>query len=108
MHADELMEGEIHIEGNAKTLEQFFEKKVGRSNLKYAFFGDQYISDVHASSTNANWDGFAVIEELLFYNMDLAEGIDPRILSYEEYWGPHYFFDDDPKTGKAKRNYFIA
>ena len=49
-----------------------------------------------------------MIEELVFYDMGFAEGIDPRLLSYEEYWGPHYFFDECEKTGKIKRNYFIA
>lgn len=49
-----------------------------------------------------------MIEELLFYNMELAEGIDPRLFKYEEYWGANYFYEISEKTGSVKKNYFIS
>ena len=44
----ELEDGKTYSYGNNKLLEAHFEKKLGKKNLKCAFFGDQYIGDVYA------------------------------------------------------------
>jgi hypothetical protein len=41
--------------------------------LRVAFFGDQYITDVYASSLNPGWDGIAVVEELSLYDRESKE-----------------------------------
>ncbi len=70
--------GEIYTEGNAKLLTHYFQRILGIDReLRVAFFGDQYITDVHASSSNPGWDGFAVVEELSLYDPSLTYGKDP-------------------------------
>lgn len=56
---------------------------------------------------NDGWDSFAVIEEMLHYDESYAEGVDPKIIKYDKYWGAHYFFEHFD-NGLIKRNYFIA
>lgn len=57
-----------------------------------AFFGDQYITDVFASSTNPGWDGFAVVEELSQYDRSLEGGVDPSEIKYDKFWGKDTYF----------------
>jgi hypothetical protein len=66
-HCEEMKDtpGETYTEGNSKILTNYFKRILGfEGELRVAFFGDQYITDVHASSSNVGWDGFAVVEEL--------------------------------------------
>ncbi len=60
--------------------------------LRVAFFGDQYITDVHASSSNPGWDGIAVIEELSLYDNNLEYGSDARLIPISKYWGKDTYF----------------
>ncbi len=70
-----LAPGEIYTEGNSKTLTRYFQRLLNtEAEVRVAFFGDQYITDVYASSTNPGWDGFAVVEELADYDPSLEYG----------------------------------
>ena len=62
---NEIEEGKVYLEGNSRTLYKFLQKTCSKEDVKVAYFGDQYITDAYASSTNENWDGFAVVEEML-------------------------------------------
>ena len=105
--AHELKEGENYIFGNSKTLTGFFKRITHKEQVRVAFFGDQYITDVYSSSLHPNWDGIAVVEELLLYDDSYAEGVDPEMIPLSPLWGGDYFLDKD-EAGNIKRNYFIA
>eukprot|EP00826_Nyctotherus_ovalis_P019377 TRINITY_DN1596_c0_g1_i2.p1 TRINITY_DN1596_c0_g1~~TRINITY_DN1596_c0_g1_i2.p1 ORF type:complete len:364 (-),score=112.70 TRINITY_DN1596_c0_g1_i2:809-1900(-) len=53
-----------YLTGNYKGLEMTFEKALGRTNLKYAYLGDNYMGDCYWTAKLPNWDGIAVVEEL--------------------------------------------
>ena len=55
---------------------------------------------------NQGWHSFAVVEELMFFDPTYADGVDPRLVRYDKYWGPNYFIEDD--EGEMKRNFFVA
>lgn len=94
MRPEDLKEGgHTYLEGNAKLLRQHFQKSLGKEDVRVAFFGDQYISDVQASSMNKGWDSFAIVEELMFFDMSFADGVDPRLVRYDKYWGSNYFVE---------------
>jgi len=77
--------------------------------LRVAFFGDQYITDVHASSSNPGWDGFAVVEELSRYDSTLEGDQDAELIKYDKYWGEDTYFVEKSEDGKRlKRSYFIS
>jgi hypothetical protein len=77
--------------------------------LRVAFFGDQYITDVHASSSNPGWDGFAVVEELSLYDPSLNYGKDPHLIPYDKFWGKDTYFVEKSEDGKRPRlSYFVS
>jgi hypothetical protein len=102
--------GEIYTEGNSKLLTHYFKKTLGiEGEIRVAFFGDQYITDVHASSSNPGWDGFAVVEELSLYDPSLTYGKDPQFIPYDKYWGKDTYFVETSEDGKRpRRSYFIS
>ena len=63
----------IVIEGNALVLTEYFARYIEKADVKVAFFGDNYLADVEATSTfnerlrelenPAHWDSIAVVEE---------------------------------------------
>ena len=107
--ADDLQVGALYTEGNSKLLEKFFKRVLGKSELKFAFFGDQYITDVYSSSTNEDWDGFAVVEELMMFDNSFGDGVDPQLVKNDLYWGKDSYFVDQVEEGKRpKRSYFIS
>lgn len=84
-------------------MENFFQREFEREDIRIAFFGDHYASDVYASATCASsdkvkWDAIAVIEELAVFDRRLEMGCDFERISTYEYWGPNYFFDIDSST----------
>jgi len=58
-------------------LTEFFKKVLIKDEVKVAYFGDNYITDTYASSQMPNWHGFAIIEEMVFYDSSYTEGVDP-------------------------------
>jgi|LauGreDrversion4_2_1035121.scaffolds.fasta_scaffold19049_8 hypothetical protein len=101
--------GEIYIEGNSKTLTHYFQRILGIDReLKVAFFGDQYITDAFASSTNPGWDGFAVVEELADYDASFETENDSPSIKYDKYWGKDTYFVEKQDGGRPKRSYFIS
>jgi len=74
---DDLEEGMKYIEGNSYMLTEFFKKVLIKDEVKVAYFGDNYITDTYASSQMPNWHGFAIIEEMVFYDSSYTEGVDP-------------------------------
>jgi len=61
---------------------------------------------VYSSSLHDNWDAFAVVEEMTFYDEHYCEGVDPELFSYSKFWGESYFVEINGDT--VKRNYFIS
>ena len=61
------------IEGNALVLTEYFSRYIEKPDVKIAYFGDNALSDIHASNAfnerleelewPARWDSIAVIEE---------------------------------------------
>lgn len=101
--------GEIYTEGNAKILTHYFQRILGISGeLRVAFFGDQYITDVTASSTHPGWDGIAVVEEMALFDSSYERGSDPRHIKYEKYWGKDTYFVEHQEGKRPKRNYFLS
>ena len=87
--------GEIYTEGNSKTLTNYFKRILKMRHdqeLRVAFFGDQYITDVDASASNPGWDGIAVVEELAWYDSRLLYGTDSRMIQNDTYWGKDTYF----------------
>lgn len=113
-NADEMPDtpGEIYTEGHSKILTNYFKKILKLSHddeLRVAFFGDQYITDVHASSSNPGWDGFAVVEELAWYDSNLLYGTDSRMVEYDSFWGKDTYFVEKQESGlRPKRSYFVS
>ena len=72
--AADLEKNKIVIEGNAVVLTNYFSRLVKKDDPRIVFFGDNYLSDVHATNAfndrlvelecPARWDSIAVIEEL--------------------------------------------
>ena len=107
---------EEYLEGNAFMVHQFFTNLLGKPNIRVAYLGDHYWSDVEASAkfkfkeggVTTMWDGIAVIEEL-YYEQEphqrqhlLPVGNNPHLVDTRPYWGPSYFLEG------TKRNYFVA
>ena len=53
----------IHFEGNCHIFTEYMKNKTVFPP-KFAYFGDQYTTDVYFASQIENWDAFAIIEEL--------------------------------------------
>ena len=74
-------------------------KKTGKEEIKIAFHGDQYASDVHWSQQEKCWDGIAIIEELSLRTDEYSkiDGVyDVRMDPYlpnNDVWGPDFFLD---------------
>lgn len=66
------------------------------------------MTDVYASHSNPNWQGIAVVEELLWYDETFGEGIDHGLTKYDKYWGPHYFYENSVDGQSVKRNLILA
>lgn len=98
------------LEGNYFHLQNFFKQRLGTNNLRIAFFGDHYMSDVHSSALGntdqVTWESFAVIEELANYDGRFRQGSKPDNVMTENYWGPDYFFEF--VNGKRMRNLFVT
>jgi len=92
-----LHDGQIYIKGNSRQLDVFFQKITEKEAPKVLFFGDQYISDVHASASHG-WDSVAIVEELM-HNTPEAEKAD--LFHYYKYWGDYF------QEGTS-RNYFLS
>lgn len=63
--------GDVLIEGNFKLVESFFSSELDKKDIKFAFFGDHYLTDVECSAAckgDFSWDAIAVIEELSLYD----------------------------------------
>lgn len=78
-----------YLAGNYKDLEKTFEKALGRTNLKYAYLGDNYMGDCYWTAKLANWDGIAVVEELS----------DSELINSQEAWGS--FLYEEAEKGKC-------
>ncbi len=57
---------------------------------------------------NEGWHSFAIIEELMLFDPSYSEGVDPKLVRYDKYWGDNYFFELEDDGKIVKRNYFIA
>ena len=55
-----------------------------------------------------NWDSFPIIEELLFHDPSLADGVDPMLIDYEKKWPKGYFVEVREGEERVRRNYFIV
>ncbi len=100
--------GEIYTEGNSELLTQYFKRIMQiEGELRVAFFGDQYITDVYACASNPGWDGFAIVEELAQYDTSLHYGIDPKLIKNDKYWGEKTYFVEN-EDGERLRSYFIS
>ena len=104
----------------------------GKKEIKIAYFGDHYWSDVYATSTfryldnpenlkmmmpgmqmnfakHEMWDAIAVVEELYLEEPCadkrklLTNGTDPHLIDMKSYWGESYFYHDN-----GRRNFFVA
>ena len=77
-----------------------------KEDVRIAYFGDNYISDVYSSNLMTNWHGFPIIEEMTHHDSDYAEGRDPKLVKCNKYWGDDYFGEMiDENT--YKKNYFV-
>ena len=89
-----------------------------------AFFGDDYLSDIHAtyefdltlqaSGSKARWYAITVVEEMskMFNESSpLYQKYQSGIPHDEEFWGPSFFVDDVYKYKIVRngivRNYFV-
>ena len=61
---------------------------------------------MYSSAQCEGWDAFAVIEEFMHFDESYSEGVDPRLVRYDKYWGPNFFVEIDGK--RKKRNYFLS
>lgn len=75
--------------------------------VRVAFFGDHYITDAYAASTNPGWDGIAVVEELALFDAELEDGKDSQHVITNKSWGKDAYFADGTR-GDVKLNYFIG
>lgn len=78
---------------------------------RVAFFGDHYITDAYAASTNPGWDGIAVVEELALFDPSLEDGKDAQHVINDKYWGKEAYFVEEQQRGTGpdvKLNYFIS
>jgi 5' nucleotidase family len=99
---------QTYIEGNSKTLSHYFQRLLNTDReVRVAFFGDQYITDTYASSTNPGWDGFAVVEELALYDPELERGVDADHVLYDKFWGKDSYFVEKGEDGTIKKNFFV-
>lgn len=46
-----LKRGDVVIEGNFKLVEGFFASELKKDNIRFAFFGDHYLTDVECSAS---------------------------------------------------------
>lgn len=72
--------------------------------VKFAYFGDYYISDIYWSAQNENWDGFVVIEEMSFNEQEFAQiqkacplqpPIDFKLPKYASDLGDYFIHDQN-------------
>lgn len=91
---------------------------MGKPQIRVAYFGDHYWSDVlyggsflppaRDQQSTTKWDSIAVMEEL-YYEHDPAsrrvfypQSTSPSLIDTRPFWGPNYFLDG------SRRNYFVA
>lgn len=108
----DLQENQYYLEGNARLVTEFYQKLLGRDEVRVCYFGDHFWSDVHAASAhipaegNPKWDAIAVIEELYWHDKWACEGKEAHLNDNSSIWGKNFFFD---KVGnKQVKNYFVA
>lgn len=104
---------QTYLEGNAATATEYFQNLLGKQDVRIAYFGDHFWSDVHAAGTFSprdapKWDSIAVVEEFWRFDKQSSCGSDPRLLSNEMYWGDNYFLDQVPYQEAPVKNYFVA
>jgi len=49
--SESLKRGDVVIEGNFKLVEGFFASELKKENIRFAFFGDHYLTDVESSAS---------------------------------------------------------
>ena len=99
------------IEGNFKLVEGFFSSEIRRDDIRFAFFGDHYLTDVDCSAKckgKFKWESIAVIEELGHHDASLEMGTSADHVSTVESWGPCYFADSIEGSESVHVNYFVS
>jgi len=107
----------VVLEGSSAILTEYYQRKLSREDIKIAYFGDAYMTDIHAThqfsqklkshGNKASWEGIAVIEELSAEDRSFEEGVSARLVPHnEKIWGKSYFYDDF--EGKVTRNFFVS
>ncbi len=98
----ECQQHDSYLEGNAKLVNQYYERLLNKDSVRVCYFGDHFWSDVHAGGTykpeggKPKWDSIAVIEELYWFDKTASEGKEAHLLSMDRYWGDNFFFDEHP------------
>jgi hypothetical protein len=93
----ETLNSEDHyIMGNAKDIELYFAKKLGKT-AKFVYIGDSYVSDCLRSQERENWESIVVVEELNkeWIDSGIKTNEETTLFAYEKYWGS--FFTDEIK-----------
>jgi hypothetical protein len=75
---------------------------LNKDNLRFVYFGDHYMSDVHFSAQVPRWQSIAVIEELGYEDSRLDDGIDPDSVNCSSKWGDYFLSESGHK------NYFVS
>ena len=115
LHLDN--ESKIYLEGNVKLIEDHVTKLLKSKSInrlpKYVMIGDQYTSDVTIPQTLPNWEGIALIEEMVFDDEYLTIErfnplnyiLDHHLPGYSKYWGDNYFIQ--MVNSNPVRNFFV-
>jgi hypothetical protein len=59
-----LKKNKVLVEGNYKLIEDFFQRDLGKEQVKFLFLGDNFNSDCVHSGKIENWNSVAVYEDL--------------------------------------------
>ena len=106
-----MKKGDVVIEGNFNLVETFFSSEIRKDDIRFAFFGDHYLTDVESSARckgKFSWQSIAVIEELSLHDTSLEMGTSADHVSTIESWGPCYFLDDVEGSDSVHVNYFVS
>ena len=83
----------IFLEGNVKHLEEYFEKLIGKEDVKFVYIGDNYLTDSAVSNLRKHWKGIALLEELNFEDPhadNTDEDDQPTLVNYKRFWGSYF------------------
>jgi hypothetical protein len=114
----------IFIEGNAKVLSEYFQKVMKKTDIKIAYFGDEYLADIIATQelneklkkqgSGVIWDPICVMEELTHHSKKLSSQA-LLIPHNKDLWGKTYFYSESYaikffKFGSSgvKTNFFVS